>query len=67
MENDDDKICPRCGGKLGSKSAIFVVGVPESVDRFEWVCENCGFKKADIDVRERTKFDESLKTDKNPT
>jgi C4-type Zn-finger protein len=67
MENDEDIICALCGGIMRSRSAIVDVGVPEGADRFEWVCQNCGHKRADIEVRERTKLDESVRTDKNPT
>jgi len=66
MENDEDIICPLCGGIMRSKSAIVDVGVSEGADRFEWVCENCGHKMTDVQIRQRTKLDESMKTDKNP-
>jgi hypothetical protein len=65
--SDDASICPHCKkGKMRERSAIFGVGIPDTGDRTELICDLCRHRIMKADFNPHVNVSDSIKEEKNP-
>jgi len=63
--SDDAPICPHCKiGKMRERSAIVDVGIPDTADVTELVCDLCRHRIVKVDRNEHLNLSESVKAKK---
>ena len=65
--SDDAPICPHCKKvKMREHSAIFDVGIPDTGDRTELICDLCRHRIMKVGFNPHVDVSDSIKEEKNP-